>query len=127
MKNKLFAKSYCEIHMRIMLVCTLYIIKYGKSYSGDLTRLEKLTRYKHFSLLRKMCTNSHVCFMYIRYLCYGCKTLDILPTPLIFDVILLTKNWDNMRACIRHQCMKTTFLSCHRCLLKTGIEKISNI
>ncbi len=28
---------------------------------------------------------------------------------------------------IRHQCRKTTVLSCHRCLINTGVEKINNI
>ncbi len=33
------------------------------------------------------------------------------------------KLWFNRTACIRHQCSKTTVLSCHRCLTNTGIEK----
>ncbi len=28
---------------------------------------------------------------------------------------------------IPHQCRKTTVLSCHRCLIKTGVEKMNNI
>jgi hypothetical protein len=28
---------------------------------------------------------------------------------------------------IRHQCRKTTVLSCHRCIINTGVEKINNI
>jgi hypothetical protein len=28
---------------------------------------------------------------------------------------------------IRHQCRKTTVLSCKRCLIKTGVEKMNNI
>jgi len=28
---------------------------------------------------------------------------------------------------IRHQCRTTTVLSCHRCLIKTGVEKMNNI
>ncbi len=31
------------------------------------------------------------------------------------------------RARIRHQCNKTTVLSCYRCLINTGVEKMSNI
>ncbi len=31
------------------------------------------------------------------------------------------------RAHIRHQCRKTTVLSCHRCLINTGVEKMNNI
>jgi hypothetical protein len=32
-------------------------------------------------------------------------------------------NHHNLTMHIRHQCRKTTFLSCHRCLIKTGVEK----
>ncbi len=28
---------------------------------------------------------------------------------------------------VRHLCRKTTFLSCHRCLINTGVEKVNNI
>jgi len=28
---------------------------------------------------------------------------------------------------IRHQCRKTTVLSCHRCLINTGVEKMNFI
>ncbi len=28
---------------------------------------------------------------------------------------------------IRHQCQKTTVLSCHRCLINTDVEKMNNI
>jgi len=28
---------------------------------------------------------------------------------------------------MRHQCRKTTALSCHRCLINTGVEKMNNI
>ncbi len=31
----------------------------------------------------------------------------------------------NRTAHIRHQCRKTTLLSCHRCLINTGVEKMS--
>jgi hypothetical protein len=30
----------------------------------------------------------------------------------------------NRTAHIRHQCIKATVLSCHRCLINTGVEKI---
>ncbi len=33
----------------------------------------------------------------------------------------------NGRAHIRHLCRKTTALSCHRCLIKNGVEKINNV
>jgi len=33
----------------------------------------------------------------------------------------------NGTAHIRHQCRKTTVLSCHRCLIKTGVEKMNSI
>ncbi len=37
------------------------------------------------------------------------------------------KNSYNRRALIRHQCRKTTVLSCHRCLINTCIEKMNSI
>jgi len=33
----------------------------------------------------------------------------------------------NRTALILHQCMKTNVLSCHRYLIKTGVEKMNNI
>ncbi len=33
----------------------------------------------------------------------------------------------NRTANIRHQCRKITLLSCHRCLINTGVEKMNNI
>ncbi len=33
----------------------------------------------------------------------------------------------NRRAHIKHQCRKTIVLSCHRCLINTGVEKMSYI
>ncbi len=33
----------------------------------------------------------------------------------------------NRRAHMRYQCRKTTVLSSHRCLIKTGVEKMNNI
>jgi len=33
----------------------------------------------------------------------------------------------NRTACIRHQCRKTTVLSCHRCLINSGVEKEQHI
>ncbi len=33
----------------------------------------------------------------------------------------------NRTAHIRHQCRKTIVLSCHRCLINTGVEKMNNI
>jgi hypothetical protein len=33
----------------------------------------------------------------------------------------------NRRAHIRHQCKKTTVLSCHRCLINSGVEKMNYI
>jgi hypothetical protein len=34
---------------------------------------------------------------------------------------------DNRRAHIRHQCWKTTVLSCHKDLINTGIEQMNSI
>jgi hypothetical protein len=33
----------------------------------------------------------------------------------------------NRTACITHQCRKMTVLSCHRCLINTGVEKMNYI
>ncbi len=33
----------------------------------------------------------------------------------------------NRTARIRHKCRKTTVLSCHRCLINTGVEKMNYI
>jgi hypothetical protein len=35
--------------------------------------------------------------------------------------------YNDRRACIIHQCRKTTVISCHRCLINTGIEKMTYI
>ncbi len=40
--------------------------------------------------------------------------------PLAFKI----PNWTT---CIRHQCMKTTVFSCHRCLINIGVEKANSI
>jgi hypothetical protein len=32
----------------------------------------------------------------------------------------------NRTSCIRQQFRKTTVLSCHRCLINTGVEKMNN-
>ncbi len=39
--------------------------------------------------------------------------------------IKLFTDLTNRRACIRHQCRKTAVLSCHRCLINTGVQKIT--
>ncbi len=42
------------------------------------------------------------------------------PILLIFEI--------KYKLCCRiEQCRKTTVLSCHRCLLNTGVENISNV
>jgi hypothetical protein len=33
----------------------------------------------------------------------------------------------NRTSCIRQECMNTTTLSCHRCLINTGVETMNNI
>jgi hypothetical protein len=40
---------------------------------------------------------------------------------------LLPIVFTNRSARIRHKCRKTTVLSCHRCLINPGIEKMNNI
>jgi len=34
---------------------------------------------------------------------------------------------DKRATCFKHLCRKTTVLSCHKCLLNTGVDKINNI
>jgi hypothetical protein len=46
----------------------------------------------------------------------GTRPLTVLPT-----------NNTNGTAHIRHQCRKTTVLSCHRCLINSGVEEMNNI
>ncbi len=36
-------------------------------------------------------------------------------------------HYANRTACIRHHYRKTTVLSCHRCLINTGVEKMNHI
>ncbi len=43
------------------------------------------------------------------------------------EAMLMRNAWPNRRAHIRHQCRKATVLSCHRCLINTGVEKMNNI
>jgi len=49
----------------------------------------------------------------------------------LFDLISWNVSLDfkfalnNRTAHIRHQCKKTAVLSCHRCLINTGVEKIN--
>ncbi len=35
-KNNFYAKNHCEIKLRIILVCALYSIKYGKQLKKEL-------------------------------------------------------------------------------------------
>jgi hypothetical protein len=42
---------------------------------------------------------------------------------IFISIFNLLKIAANGRVHIRHQCRKTTVLSCHRCLSKTGVEK----
>ncbi len=44
-----------------------------------------------------------------------------------FKIKFYIKKMFNRTAHIRHLCRKTTVLSYHRCLIKTGVEKMSNI
>ncbi len=41
--------------------------------------------------------------------------------------LLCEKFCANRRAHIRHLCRKTTVFNCHRCLINTGVEKMSKI
>jgi hypothetical protein len=50
------------------------------------------------------------------------KALQVLHLSML-------KTFQNIyrKARIRHQCRKTTALSCYRCLINTGVEKMNNI
>jgi hypothetical protein len=52
-------------------------------------------------------------------------------SPMLGFIILMEKralkNVNNGTVRIKHQCMKIKVLSCHRCLIKTGDEKINYI
>jgi hypothetical protein len=37
------------------------------------------------------------------------------------------KNVNNERTCIRHQFRKTTVLRCRRCVINTGVEKLTTL
>jgi hypothetical protein len=41
--------------------------------------------------------------------------------------VLAAKMFTNRTTHIRHQCRKTTVLSCRICLINTGVEKTDNI
>jgi hypothetical protein len=53
------------------------------------------------------------------------NVVALMPSAL--SPMLHKKEEVNRTARIRHQCRKTIVLSCHRCLINTGIEKMSNI
>jgi hypothetical protein len=59
------------------------------------------------------------------------KQLSCLCGPLKLDVYayfcLPLQVCLNRTARIGHQCRKTTVLSCHRCLINTGFEKMNSI
>jgi hypothetical protein len=45
----------------------------------------------------------------------------------VFVAILLYINFSNRTARIRQECRRATVLSCHRCIINTGIEKMNTI
>jgi hypothetical protein len=50
---------------------------------------------------------------------------EILKMPNLLRVMFIKT--ENGTAHIRHQCRRKTVLSCHRCPIKTGVEKMSYI
>ncbi len=48
----------------------------------------------------------------------------LMISPLLMQVALTSFN---RPARTGHQCRKTILLSCHRCLINTGVEKMNNI
>jgi hypothetical protein len=55
------------------------------------------------------------------------KYMNLLQSLSTFCKILSNITARNRTARIRHWCRKTTVLSCQRCLINTGIEKVNNI
>jgi hypothetical protein len=60
------------------------------------------------------------------YICLNfCAKLTLFQTQFFFYKNLF--KWFNRTMGIRHQCRIMNVLSCHRCLINTGIEKINSI
>ncbi len=57
--------------------------------------------------------------------CFGVVVMSVVSIGQWTKIWL--KNGFNRIAHIRHQCRKTTILSCHICLINTGVEKMNNI
>jgi hypothetical protein len=53
-----------------------------------------------------------------------CNKLYLNSLNLLKDITIQIVDRESR---IRHQCRKTTHISCHRCLINTGAEKMSNI
>ncbi len=54
-------------------------------------------------------------------------TLGLLLNNVLSSIQMLQISTNNRTACFRHKGRKTTVLSCHRCLLNTGVEKMNYI
>ncbi len=91
--------------------------------------LTTTARYDHSEITKHSCLDAackHACSCHRR----------ILPVAVTYDNCKITeqsslyydcKHAYNKRACIRHQCRKAAVLSCHRCLINTGVEKMNDI
>jgi hypothetical protein len=65
-----------------------------------------------------------------RQVANGISLFQSVSLPLVNMLIVLMnhfKRYLNGAACIKHQCKKTTMLSCHRCNVNTGVEKMNDI
>jgi hypothetical protein len=51
----------------------------------------------------------------------------ILSVAVKFIMLSVVASAQLLTARIRHQCKKTIVMSCHRCLINTGVEKMNNI
>ncbi len=69
-------------------------------------------------------------------LCMSCHTFRFFLAGIVGKELLVVFNdvdpkcfctEKNIRARIRHRWMKTTVLSCQRCQINTGVEKMNNI
>jgi hypothetical protein len=56
--------------------------------------------------------------------CHSAQGVRVRISAAVFVVFVILANGT---AQIRLQCRKTTFLSCHKCLINTGVEKMNNI
>ncbi len=70
--------------------------------------------------IEEKCVFWQICFAQLHSLIFKCLQTYFLVINNSKDS---TKNCYNRRTHIRHQCRKTTLITCQRCLINTGVEK----